>query len=524
MRTSQQQTPATIDTAGWWVLVVTVVASSIAYTMQAALNVALPVIQIELDASGADVLWIINAYLLTLSSFLLVGGAWGDLFGRRRVFVIGIIIFTLSSIVCGFAPTPAILIGARAIQGFGGALMVPGSLAIIAAYFDDATRGRAVGIWATFTTGSTLFASVLGGVLADLGIWRAIFWVTIPVSLFALYGLITRVPESYDKKATRDIDWLGTLLITLSLGLIVYGATELGRTSTFDNPLLFLCIAAGAALLVVFVYVEQRVKQPILPLKLFRSPTFTGINILTFCLYGALSAILTFIPLLLQQVQDYSATAAGLVDMPITLLMALLSGWAGTLNDKYGPRRPMIVGPVIIGVGFALLAIPGITSGPAAYWTTYFPGFFVLGVGFGITNAPLTNSALSSVPQRYSGLASGINHAMARAAGVLLLAFMGGISIVSFSNTLEADLVAIALPSNAETALLDNATDFANITLPDSIPADLVAPTQAAVDTGLVNVFRVLMLIAAGLCWFGAVVAHFVIEDVLDPHNELDTD
>ncbi|MEL6308514.1 MAG: MFS transporter [Chloroflexota bacterium] len=520
------QTPPSdhIDANGWWVLVVTVVASSIAYIMQAALNVALPVIQIELDASGADILWIINAYLLFLSSFLLVGGAWGDLFGRRRVFVMGILIFTGASIVCGLASNTTTLIVARAIQGFGGALMVPGSLAIIAAYFDDATRGRAVSIWATFTTGATLFASVLGGVLADLGIWRAIFWVTIPLSLFSLYGLLTRVPESYDKKASKHIDWLGTALITLSLGLIVYGATELGRTPTFDNPRLFWIMLLGALLMGVFVWVEQRVPQPILPLKLFRSPTFTGINILTFCLYGALTTVLTFIPLLLQQVQNYSATAAGLVDMPITILVAVLSGWAGTLNSKYGPRRPMIVGSTIAGIGFALLAIPSITTGPVTYWITYFPGFFMLGIAFGIINAPLTNAALSSVPQRYSGLASGINHAMARAAGVLLLAFMGGISIISFGNTLQTSLVDIPISAENTAQLIENASDFANIAIPDTIAPELYPQTERAVNHALLNVFRVLMLIAAALCWIGTLVSHLIIEDTLDPHNELDTD
>ncbi len=312
--------------AGRYVLIATIFASAMAFLESSVLNVALPAIQRELAASSADLLWIANVYTLMLGALILVGGSLGDRYGRVAVFRAGIVIFTIGNVLCGLAPTTALLIGARVVQGVGGALMIPGSLAIISANFSGDERGKAIGTWSAATTIATLMGPGLGGFLADLGLWRVSFFALVPLALVSLWAL-RRVPESRNERIHAPLDVPGIALITLALGGIVFGATEIGREGIagFQNPLNLMTLAGGIALFGAFIAVERRSPAPLVTLSLFRSSTFSRLNMLTFLLYGALGVIIFFLPLNLQQAQGYSATEAGLAFLPFSLLLATLS-------------------------------------------------------------------------------------------------------------------------------------------------------------------------------------------------------
>ncbi len=501
------------DSVGFYVLVATICASSMAFIMQGSLNAALPAIQGDLNATGVDLLWIVNSFQLLLGALILVGGSLGDHYGRKRIFMIGILIFTAASVACGLAPSTNLLIAARAVQGVGGALMVPGSLAIIAAYFEGEARGKAIGTWSAFTTMTSVIGPTLGGFFADNGLWRAIFLLVLPLAAIALWTLRV-VPESRDEEAPRDLDYPGAILITLGLAGIVYGATEIGRTSEFGGMGL-VALIAGVVFSVLFVFVEARSSHPMMPLTLFRSRTFGGANLLTLFLYGALGAALFFVPLNLVQVQGYSAAAAGAAFLPISLLLILLSRWAGGLIGKYGARLPLTVGPVIVGCGFAALSLPGVTQGMADYWTTYFPGVLLMGLGLGILVAPLTTTVMSALPSHNAGVASGINNAISRAAGVLATAIMGGLALVIFASTLATQLDTLALPDDIKAAMLADAGNLAETVVPDMTDAEMTVQAHNAIDTSFVATFRIMMWIATGLSWLSALLALIWIEPQL---------
>lgn len=512
---------AQIDATGRWVLVATISASSMAFFMQSALNIAIPTIQTDLGASGADAIWIVNVYQLVLSALLLVGGSLGDHYGRKRVYSIGIGIFVVASIACGFAPTSEILIAARAVQGIGGAMMVPGSLAIISAYFDSGTRGRAIGLWSAIVTAASALAPVLGGVLADIGLWRLILFVVAPFGLASLWALIQHVPESRDEEAPPQLDYLGGVLIILALGGIVFGATEIGRTSNFTDPTSLIAIIVGFVALGLFIVVEQRSDHPLVSLKLFQSRTFTGVNLQTLILYGALAGAITFLPWNLQQIQGYSATVAGFAGLPISILLTIMSGWAGSLVDRVGPRPPLIIGPTIVGFGFAALAIPGVTTGPSQYFVTFLPGILLIGFGMGVTVAPLTTTALGSVPQHNSGVASAINNLMSRASGSLAVALMGGLMLGSFTTMVMDFSVEANLPPEAEQTLIVNSQDLGNTQVPANLSESQTATVENAINWAFVQTFRIIVLITAVLCWLSALVAAWLIEPELAPPPEL---
>ena len=419
------------DPTGFWVLFATISASSMVFIGQSALNVALPTVQSTLGASGADLLWIVNIFALLLGALILVGGSLGDRYGRKRIYALGIAIFGLASLACGLAPNTELLIAARAVQGFGGALMVPGSLAIISAYFDGKARGQAIGTWSAFTTVTSILGPALGGVLADVGWWRGVFLVNLPLAVAALWALLRHVPESRDEEAPEQLDYLGAALVTLSLGGIVFGATEIGRVGPagLGNPLYLGAILGGLGGLVWFVRHERRTPHPMLPLRLFLARNFTGANLLTLLLYGALSGALFFLPLNLVQFQGYNQTQAGLALLPWTLLIILLSRRMGTYVDEHGPRRPLILGPIIVGASMLLLAIPGVTNGFQDYWYAFLPALLLFGLGMGLVVAPLTTTVLGCVPRHNSGIASGINNAASRVASPLTVAILGSLAL-----------------------------------------------------------------------------------------------
>lgn len=497
-----------------WILIATISASSMAFISQSSLNVALPAIQRSLGATGADLLWIVNVFQLLLGALILLGGALGDIVGRRRIYGIGIAVFTAASVACGLAPSVPFLIVARAVQGLGGALMVPGSLAIIAATFDGSTRGTAIGTWSSFTTMTSILGPLLGGAFVDAGFWRGVFYMNVPLGIAALALVIWKVPESRNPDSSGHLDTVGAGLATLGLGGIVYGATEIGRRGLGDRLSLLLAgtVVVGIVAMVVFAWWERRAREPMVPMRLFANRTFSGTNLLTLLLYGALGGALFFLPLNLVQVQGYTGLQAGLAFLPFSILLVVMSPGVGRLADRVGPRRFLVMGPAITGIGFALLAWPGITPGFGQFWTTYFPGATVLGLGMGFTVAPLTATVMGCVSSSLAGTASGINNAISRASGVLATAIMGGLALIIFRSSLAESLAALDLPPDAVSALLAQAGELAETPIPESLGAAGRAAAQRAVDSSFVAVFRRMMIIGAALAWASSVFAAVLVE------------
>src|SRR5918996_5883732 len=444
-----------------WVLAATILGSSLAFIDASSTNVALPALQASLGATVIEVQWVINAYTLMLAALILPGGALGDRIGRVRVFAAGVAIFALASLWCGFAPTIGHLIAARTLQGLGGALLIPGSLALISASFPADVRGRAIGLWSGFSALAGAAGPVLGGWLIDTLSWRWIFLANIPVALVILALAATRLPESRDPQA-HGLHWPGALLITASLTGITYGLLE-SPTRGFGDPAVLAALLLGTCLLAPFIVVQARTRTPMVPLELFRSPTFAGANLLTLFLYGALGGALFFLPLNLVQIQGYSATAAGAALLPFVLILFVLSRWAGGLVDRYGVRLPLTVGPSIAAVGFALFALPGATG---SYWLTIFPAATALGLGMAVIVATLTTTVVNAVDQDHAGTASGINNAVSRVATLLAISVLGIVMLSSFGSALEADMARIDLPAEAAAAIRDRRASLAAMSLP----------------------------------------------------------
>lgn len=485
-----------------WTLLATILASSMAFIDGSALNVVLSTLQENLGASGAELLWIVNGYLLMLASLILVGGALGDRYGRNRIFGAGIVIFALSSLACGLAPTPSLLILARVVQGVGGALMVPGSLAIITATVSEAQRGHAIGLWSSASTITTIAGPVLGGLLASGGLWRAVFFINLPLAVVALWAL-RKVPETRDENAPRALDLPGAAAIILGLGGLTYGLITLGERGIeagMRDAGILIALAVGVLGLIAFVVIEARSTHPMVNLKLFSNRDFSGTNLMTAFLYGALSGALFFLPLLLIQVQGYDPSAAGFVMLPFAVLLALISPWAGDWGARVGPRLPLTIGPLLVGAGFIALALVGKTQGAGDYFTTYLPGILLIGAGMGLLVAPLVNTVMSSVPSSQAGIASGVNNAVTRSAQALCTALFGALALILFSSGLNGRLEALPLEPDIRAAVMADAGDLAETSIPEGLPVEQAAPIDAAIDEAFISVFQTLMLIAAGLC------------------------
>ncbi len=492
--------------AGRWVLVATTLASSMAFIDSTVVNVALPALQANLNATIVDVQWVIEAYSLLLSALLLVGGSLGDHYGRRRVFLIGVALFAAASTWCGLAPDIHQLIIARAAQGLGAALLVPGSLAIISSSFPENERGRAIGTWSGFSAITTAIGPVVGGWLIEHLSWRAIFFINIPIALLIMFISLWHVPESSDKES-KGLDWLGAILVTFGLAALVYGLIESSRLG-FGDRSVFASLVAAAVLLAFFLIIETRISNPMLPLVLFRSQTFTGANLLTFLLYSALGGTLFFLPLNLIQVQHYSATAAGAAFLPFILIMFLLSRWAGGLVERYGSKIPLVVGPLIAALGFALFMLAGLNAG---YWQTFFPAVAVLGTGMAVSVAPLTTTVMNSVDQNRVGIASGVNNAVARGAGLLAIAVLGIVMLHSFNDALDRRQTYANVPPAVWQSLQPQRTKLAAASLPnelDQMTQQLVGQTIAE---SFVHAFRLIMAIGATLAAASAIVAWVLI-------------
>ena len=480
-------------------LAATTLASSMAFIDGTVVNVALPALQANLNATIVDVQWVIEAYSLLLAALLLVGGSLGDHYGRRRIFLIGTALFALASAWCGLAPNTAQLISARAAQGLGAALLVPGSLAIISSSFPENERGRAIGTWSGFSAITTAVGPVIGGWLIEHISWRAVFFINIPIALLVIFISLGSVPESSDKESA-GLDWRGAIVGTLGLGALVYGLIESSRLGFGDRSLI-AALAVAIALLALFFIVEARIPHPMLPLSLFRSRMFAGANLLTFLLYGALGGTLFFLPLNLIQVQHYSATAAGAAFLPFILIMFLLSRWAGGLVERYGPRLPLVVGPLIAACGFALFMFPSVGG---SYWTNFFPATVVLGLGMAISVAPLTTTVMNSVVQNRVGIASGVNNAVARSAGLIAIAALGIVMLQVFNHVLDRRLAEWNVPASVSRSLQVERTKLADIALPDDQDPAMRQLIRRAVEESFVSGFRVVMIIGTALSLAGA--------------------
>lgn len=507
MRSVRASAPCSRE-AGPWILAATILGSSMAFIDGTVVNIALPALQSSMGATVLDVQWVVEAYGLFVSALMLTGGALGDRLGRKRVYCVGVALFALASIGCGFAPGIRELVAARGLQGIGAAMLVPGSLAIISASFPEEERGKAIGTWSAFTAVAMAIGPLVGGSLIEHVSWRAIFFLNVPLAVIVLVLVYRHVPESRDGAGGGGLDAPGAALVTLGLGAIVYGLIE-SATLGIGHPLIVGALVAGFVLSSLFFLVERRSKAPMLPLALFRSRPFSAANALTLLLYAAIGGGFFFLPMNLIQVQGYSATAAGAATLPLVVIMFLLSRWSGGLIARIGARLPLVVGPAIAAAGFALFMLPGVGG---SYWTTFFPAIVVLGLGLTLTVAPLTTTVMNAVERAHAGIASGINNAVSETAGLLAIAVLGLVMSHAFDRDLDRRLAS----SNVSPALIaemkQQRTRLAAIEIPASADAATRATLEGAVADSFVAGFRLVMFISAALALLSAVCGWFTID------------
>jgi EmrB/QacA subfamily drug resistance transporter len=485
-----------------WTLVATILASSMTFIDGTVVNVALPALQASLDATLTDVQWVIEAYALFLGSLILIGGSMGDQYGRKRVFLAGVLFFTAASILCGLAVSPAILVFGRALQGFGAAFLVPGSLAIISAAFSESERGKAIGTWSGFSAMTSAIGPVFGGWLIEHVSWRAVFFLNLPLAAVVVFLSLRYMPESRDQSRSGPLDWAGGVLAVLCLGGIVLALLEWPPLGA-GHPIVIVALVVGVIAGVLLSIVERRTRNPMLPLSLFRARTFTLANTLTLLLYGALGVLLFLVPMNLIAVQHYSATEAGAALLPLPVIMFTLSRWSGGLVARVGSRLPLTVGPMVAAIGLALYARPGIGG---AYWTTFFPAVVVLGFGLALTVAPLTTTVMGAVEAGHSGVASGVNNAVARVAGLLAIAVFGVVLSRTFDARVRPRLNDLALAPAAMAAIEQELPRLAAADL-ERVPAldpSRRAAARTAIDESFVSAFRTVMIGTAVLALLAA--------------------
>lgn len=493
---------------GRWVLAAAILGSTITFIDGTVVNVALPVLQQELGASVGEAQWVIESYALMLSALILVGGSMGDRYGRNRIFAIGVLVFGVASILCGLAMTAGQLIAARTVQGIGAAMLVPGSLALISANFSKERRGRAIGTWSGMTAIAAGIGPVLGGWLVESLSWRWIFFINIPLAVAVLLISWLYVPESRDDDAYGRLDWPGATLATVGLGGIVLGLIESNKHG-LASPFIIASIVIGVAALAAFIVVEARIKNPMMPLNLFRSPAFAGANLLTLFLYAGLGGIMFFMPFNLIQVQGYSATAAGAALVPFVVTMFVLGRWAGGLVDRYGSKLPLIIGPVISAAGFALFAWPGADAG--SYWTSFFPAVLIMSIGMSIVVAPLTTTVMGAVGESHAGIASGVSNAVSRAAGLIAVAAFGVVLLTAFGTGMSERLVSSQVRPEIQQEVVHSGSDFASIKIPDDATDAERTSIKNAIGNSFVDGFRWVAFLSAALAIASAIAAWWMI-------------
>lgn len=502
--------------AGRWVVTSSILASAMAFIDTTALNVALPSLQRSLHASGTELFWVLNAYMLMLAALILVGGTLGDRLGRRRIFMTGILIFIAGSAACGLAGNVTMLILFRMLQGIGGALMIPGSLSLISSAINEAERGKAIGTWSSATTLVTIGGPVLGGALADAGLWRYIFFINIPIGVIALLCLWWKVAEQEVPADAPAQDYSGAVLIVCGLALLTFGFLRV-PVSGFSSLPAYGSILAGLLLLAAFIITERRTQHPMLPLYLFNNRTFTGTNLLTFFLYAGLSGNMLFLSLNMVQVQGYSQLESGLSFLPFTLLMVFLARLAGSMADKYGPRWFLIIGPFLAGTGMLLLSLVQQTKGPSAYWTTFFPGILVLGMGMTITVAPLTATVMGCVGSQLSGTASGVNNAITRISGVFAVAIFGALAVVFFSESVQHSLEHLPLTVTQKAAIMAQTANLGNAAVPEGLPGSQQILVTQIYHQHFIRTYGKIMAMCGLLGWLGSAMTFIFVRSQKSP-------
>lgn len=492
-----------------WALLVAILGSTMAFVDGTVVNVALPVMQQSLHGTVTQMEWIVEAYSVLLASLVLVGGALGDQLGRKRVFTTGVVVFAVASMACGLAPTATLLVAARSVQGVGAALLVPGSLSLISAAYNQQTRGAAIGTWSSTSAVTSAIGPVLGGWLISHASWRWLFFINLPIGVLTVWLAATRVEETRDESAAKRVDVVGAALAIVGLGLLVVGMLEAPHLGGIRDGRVIALLGAGAAVLALFVVVEARSRAPMVPLALFRSRTFSAANALTLLLYAALGGALFFVPFNLIQVQRYSPAEAGAALLPMVLCISVMSPWTGKWAARRGPKVPLVLGPLLAAVGFVLLGRPTV-GGP--YWTTFFPGIAMLGLGMGITVAPLTTAVMGAVSEHHTGAASGVNNAVARAAGVLAIASLGVVLTSRFDSVLETSLAALPLDAEVRARIAEHRSELAGIDLSGMADAPLL---RRALDDAFVAGFRTLMDVGAALAATGALVVFVAVRKKL---------
>jgi EmrB/QacA subfamily drug resistance transporter len=497
-----------VPTAEVWILAATILASSMAFIDGTVVNVALPALQRSLGATALDVQWIVESYALSLAALLLVGGSAGDRFGRRLIFCSGVALFALASVACAASSTVGRLIAARTVQGVGAALLIPGSLAILSASFAEERRDRAIATWSGFTSITAAVGPLVGGWLIEHFSWRAVFLINLPLAAAVLLISLRWIPESRDGERKASLDSLGACLATLGLAALVYGLIESSR-SGFNDRLVVVAITGGVLLLGMFLVVEARSSEPMLPLALFQSRSFGGANLVTFLLYAALGGGMFFVPLNLIQVQGYSATAAGAALLPFILIVFLLSRWSGTLVKRHGAKLPLVFGPLVAALGFGLFVTPDVGG---SYWTTFFPAVAALGFGMALTIAPLTATVMGTVARNRAGIASGVNNAVSRTAGLFGIAILGIAILHSSSKELNRRLSGMDLSPAIRGAVELQTIRLAGADLPADIDEKTRAALSHAVAESFVVGFRTVMTAAAALALASALTALMMID------------
>lgn len=490
------------DTSRPWILAATILGSSMAFIDSTVVNVALPALQSDLHATVVDVQWVIESYGLFLSALILVGGSLGDALGRRAMFLLGVAAFAIASAGCGFSSSIDSLLVWRSVQGVAAAFLVPGSLAIISSSFSEESRGKAIGTWAGFTTITTAFGPVLGGWLIENASWHWIFFINVPLAALVLAISLWHVPESRSSDQ-RSVDWFGGVMATFGLTALVYGFLE-SAILGWTHPRVIGSLVLGFGSLVLFIFVEKAANAPMVPLKLFESPAFSGANLVTLCLYAAFNIFFFLLPLNLIQIQKYSATETGAATLPMLLLIFLLSRWSGGLITRFGPRIPLILGPLIAAVGFILFALP---NAETHYWRQLFPAFVVLGLGLATSVTPLTTVVMNSVAQERAGTASGINNAVARVAGVLAVAVLGAVMVGAFAHSLRGSLAGVNLTDDIVHDLESNAAKLGSLSPPSSADPQVAATVRTAVSQAFIFGYRLIMYICAVLAILSSAIA-----------------
>ncbi|HEX7288206.1 MAG TPA: MFS transporter [Candidatus Angelobacter sp.] len=503
---------------GRWILAACILGSSLAFIDGTVVNVALPNLQTALHASISQLQWVVESYALFLAALLLVGGSLGDLYGRRLIFALGVLIFAAASAWCGLAANVQQLILARAVQGVGAALLVPGSLAIISASFPEKERGRAIGTWSGFTGITTAIGPVLGGWLVQHLSWRWVFFINLPIAVAVVAISFLRVPESRAESSRHKLDIAGALLATTGLGSLIYGLIEAPNYG-WSDPLVWGALAGSALLMAAFLVLESRRSSllPLLPMELFRSRNFSGANLLTLYLYAALGAVLFFLPFNLIQVQGYTPTQAGAANLPFIVILFLLSRWSGGLVARFGPRLPLAASSAVAGAGFLLFARPGVGG---SYWATFFPATVVLGLGLAGVVAPLTTTVMNAVTQEKAGVASGVNNAVSRVASLLAIAVFGIVALHSFSAALNKNLEGAGLPESAKMQIQEQENRLTQIAIPQELAPQQQQAARRAVDVSFVGAFRRVMWLSALLAGLSAVVAWRFLQNEVGPASD----